>query len=221
MNKIAIHQPYFAPHIGYFQLINAVDLFVLYDDVNFIKNGWINRNKIVVNGNKKMFTIPLKKQSSFKKINETAVDWGNKQITKFFKTIRASYSNSEYRDDVLKIIDDIFFEQPKSIADLAYFSIEHFCKYLDIHTKIKTSSIIDREKTDDKAKNLINICNSQNMNHYINAIGGIELYDKKCFESHGIKLNFIKGASSLSIIDMCMNTSKEEIKNQLTDFILI
>ena len=68
--KVAIMQPYFLPYIGYFQLINAVDVFVFYDDVNFIKGGWINRNNLLVNKGKYLFTIPLTEASSNNLISE-------------------------------------------------------------------------------------------------------------------------------------------------------
>ena len=64
MKKLALCQPYFSPYLGYFQLINAVDVYVSYDDVNFIKGGWINRNRVKVNGSNMIFNIPLIKQSS-------------------------------------------------------------------------------------------------------------------------------------------------------------
>lgn len=75
--KLALCQPYFAPYLGYIQLINAVDIFVSYDDVYFIKDDWIHRNKIRVNGNEMFFHISLINQSSFKKINETLINWVN------------------------------------------------------------------------------------------------------------------------------------------------
>ena len=72
--KLAIMQPYLFPYIGYYQLINSVDKFIIYDDVNFIKQGWLNRNSILVNGKRNLFTVPLENQSSFTKINETLIN---------------------------------------------------------------------------------------------------------------------------------------------------
>ena len=69
--KIAIMQPYFFPYIGYWQLIHAVDHFVIYDDVNYIKGGWINRNRILINGKPAYITVPLHKASAFKRICDT------------------------------------------------------------------------------------------------------------------------------------------------------
>lgn len=87
--KIAIMQPYIFPYIGYFQLINAVDKFIIYDDVNYIKQGWINRNKILLNNEDYLFTFPLKNASSYKKINEIELSENlySKWKIKFFKTL--------------------------------------------------------------------------------------------------------------------------------------
>lgn len=221
MSKIAVCQPYFAPYLGYFQLINEVDMFVMYDDVSFIKGGWINRNKIFVNGQEKLFCIPLKKQSSFKKINETMIDWDNKITGKFIKTLEMSYSNSKYRTKIIPMVREIFNNKPQTISELSINSIKIFCEYLKIETPIKISSVENYQKEGDKTKNLINICEQENKKHYINPIGGVKLYSKEEFLENGIKLNFLKGTPSLSIIDVCMNFSKDEIRNKLTDCRLI
>ena len=89
--RIAIMQPYTFPYLGYFQLINAVDTFVFYDDVNFIKRGWINRNNILVNGQGSLFTIPLLKASQNKQINEVEVVFDEKWKNQFFKSIEYNY----------------------------------------------------------------------------------------------------------------------------------
>ena len=221
MKKLALCQPYFSPYLGYFQLINAVDVYVSYDDVNFIKGGWINRNRVKVNGSNMIFNIPLIKQSSFKKINETYIDWDNRGIDKFLKTINQSYNKSPHRDNVMDILDSIFKDKPLTIADLSLLSIKEFCKYLDIKTEIKTASTLGYDRTNDKMQNIVNICNKENALNYINPIGGTKLYDKEEFKKQNIKLNFIEGTSSLSIIDECLNNTKEEVKQKLTKYKLI
>jgi hypothetical protein len=221
MKKLALCQPYFAPYMGYFQLINEVDVFVSYDDVNFIKGGWIHRNKLIVNNREKLIGIPLIKQSSFKKINETEVNWDIDNIDKLMKTIEQSYSKSPYLNDVLGILEKVFEDKPEKISELALKSIIGFCDYLDIDTEIKVASEIGYERTDDRVLNIVNICKNQNSEHYINPIGGTKLYDKTEFKNHGIKLNFIEGLGSLSIIDVCLTKPKEEIKEELNKFKLI
>lgn len=221
MNKIAICQPYFAPYLGYFQLINAVDVFVSYDDVNFITRGWIHRNKIKVGENEIFITIPLKEQSQHKKINEVAIDWSDRRISKFLKTINMAYNKSRNKEEVLSVLESILSPKPEFISDLAHSSLQAFCNYLNINTQIKTSSKQDYVKTNSRSGNLINICKKENLLHYINPIGGQDLYDKDEFKAQGVLLSFIQGSSSLSIIDVCMNYSKEEIENKLQDYKLI
>ena len=219
--RLALCQPYFAPHLAYFQLINAVDTFVSYDDVNFIKGGWIHRNKVKANKKEKLFHIPLINQSSFKRINETLINWDSKDISKFMKTIIQTYPKSAYKNEVIDIIHSIFEPKPKTIADLSLSSLKHFCKYLDIKTEIKVASEIGYERTEDRIENIINICKTEKSNYYINPIGGIKLYDKETFIRYNVKLSFIKGSISLSIIDECLTNTKEEVKNKLNKFSLI
>tara|TARA_R110000744_G_scaffold369767_2_gene480165 strand:- start:50 stop:703 length:654 start_codon:yes stop_codon:yes gene_type:complete len=216
--KIAIMQPYFAPYLGYFQLINAVDKFIFYDDVNYIKGGWINKNFITVNGNDYKFTIPLKKSSSFKKINEIEVNWECRDMGKLQKTLYQRFSiNSPSRE----IIKKLFKSKPLTIADLTITSIILISNYLGINTIFERSSNYTFERVDNKLLNLVSICNISGANTYINPIGGQELYSKEEFKQHNINLNFIKGQSSKSLLDLIDSKNKEYIINELHNFKLI
>lgn len=217
--KLSVMQPYFSPYLGYFQMINAVDKFVFYDDVNFIKNGWINRNKISINCKDHIFTIPLKNQSSFKKINETNIDWTDKGVDKLIKTFQQEYKNKN--KELLESIINLFSEKPETISELAINSIKLFCDYLEITTEMKKSSELNIGRSEDRVDNLIKICNLEECEDYINPIGGSSLYNKENFLDRGVNLYFIQGKPSLSIIDVCMNTDKQEIIKELSDFKLI
>jgi hypothetical protein len=205
MSKIAIMQPYFASHIGYFQLINDVDLFVLYDDVNFIQRGWINRNYITINKELKRFTIPLKGASQNKKINEVEVNWDCKDMNKLSKTL-----SRNLRGAAKEIIEAIFDDKPTTIADMAILSIKFICSHLNILTEFERSSSIDFKRQGDKALNLIEICKTKNIMNYVNAEGGQALYNKDEFMSHGVNLQFIKGLVGPSILEII--DSKDTIK---------
>jgi len=207
--KIAIMQPYFCPHVGYFQLVDAVDTFIFYDDVQYIKNGYINRNTLK---NNSKFTIPVCKKDvqSMKSINQIKIDWQNPFFRKFPKTLNALYKNSKNYNKVISIINELFDTKPKTISDLACRSIQSFSNYLGIKTKFLKSSEIDYFKTNDRSLNLINICKSQSCSHYINAIGGQKLYDHNFFSEHGVKLNFLQGQISNSIIDEVIDQSLKE-----------
>lgn len=234
--KIAVMQPYFFPYIGYFQLINAVDKFVFYDDVNFIKQGWINRNKILVGGKDLLFTIPIQNISPNRKINETEISLRqfDKWYKKFLKTLNSSYAKAPYYDEVISLIKSVFNQEQSNMSSLAINSILKVCEYLDIRTKFELSS----EKYSDsqgmeKADRLIDICKKNKSMEYINPIGGKEIYTKEEFAEKGIDLKFLSTNKieyqqfgnefipNLSIIDVMMFNSPEQIKDMLTQYKLV
>jgi hypothetical protein len=231
--KLAIMQPYIFPYIGYFQLIKAVDKFVLYDDVNFINRGWINRNRILVNGIDSMFTIPLKDASQNKLINEIDVNWDNNWKSKFLKTIEQSYKKAPFYAEVLPIIEKTIEINGGQFSQIIEQNLRLICEYLAIKTEIISSSSI-YQNTDKKAQErILDICLQEKANHYINPIGGLELYDKDVFAKENMVMNFIKSKSVeykqfkndfvpwLSIIDVLMFNSKEEINKFLDNYELV
>ncbi len=203
-------QPYFAPYLGYFQLIKEVDTFVFYDDVNFIKGGWINRNYFTINEEVKRLTIPLKKSSSFKLIKDVEVDWESKEMTKLIKTFTQNFKKKPIG---LNIIEKIIESKPKTIADMSILSVELACKHLDIDVNLKRSSTLEYEKHDDKVLNLVEICKLNGFDNYVNPEGGQSIYTKEEFSKYGIKLEFIKGMGSPSILEIIDDEgTKEKLK---------
>ena len=228
--KIAIMQPYFFPYIGYWQLINSVDIFIIYDDVNFIKRGYINRNNILINNVKHLFTLALIKSSQNKKINEILIGENNKKI---LRTIEQSYLKAPFFHDIFPIIEDVFSNKEKDLSKFLGNSLQIFSKYLDINTKFEYSSMIENDKSLQAQDRLIEISKILNATDYINAIGGEQLYDKNAFSDAGINLSFIqtelinykqfnnKFIPNLSIIDVIMFNSKEDIKEMLKKYTLV
>ncbi len=231
--KIAIMQPYIFPYIGYFQLINAVDKFILYDDVNYIKGGWINRNQILLGGKKTYFTLDLKDSSSFKKINQILVVG---RVDKLIKTLRQAYSKAPYFDNVFPIIEKIFSNITTNslISNIAEISLKEISMYFNIKTQFELSSEKYSESIDLlKEERILKICKLNNSETYINAIGGKDFYDKKYFSDNKVNLFFIKSnliqyqqfkndfIDNLSIIDVMMFNSLIEIQQMLGDYELI
>ena len=235
--SIAVMQPYIFPYLGYFQLINAVDEFVFYDDVNYIKQGWVNRNRILDKKEAIYFTIPLKKASSFKPINETLI---NSQLyfkwkKKFIKSIEQGYSKAPYFSDIYKLIVDVFNNSNTiSISDLAIISIESISNYLKLNVIFhKSSESLRDTQSQERTTRLLNICKKLNAENYINSIGGKELYDKSDFKKNDIDLYFLKPflkpykqfdndfVSGLSIIDVLMFNSKEEVIEMINQYELL
>ena len=233
--KIAVMQPYIFPYIGYFQMVNAVDEFVFYDDVNFIKQGWINRNRILTSNKDFLFTVPLKNASSFTPINETLINAEHfeKWKLKFLQTIEQSYKKSPYSNDVMMLLKNIFNQEYVSISELAIKSVQEVSSYLKLNTKFIIASEKYQNKSLERQERLIDICKIEKANHYINALGGQELYKKEEFLKEGIRLDFIKTLPIdykqfnnefvpwLSIIDVLMFNSKEEVKAMLDNYIFI
>lgn len=225
--KVGIMQPYLFPYIGYFQLIKAVDTFVIYDDVNFIKQGWINRNRILLNNSDFMFNIMLKGASSFKKINEIEVVSNN---LKLITTIEQSYRKAPYYAKVYPLVSNILINEETNLARYLTTSLNAIIEYLGIQVSILISSKIEKDSTlkgDDK---VIAICKKLKATNYINAIGGQELYSKNKFAENGLILNFIKSKPivykqfkdpfipGLSIIDVMMFNSPEAINEMLNEY---
>ena len=223
-------QPYFFPYIGYFQLINAVDTFVVFDDVNYIKKGWINRNNILVNGNSILFSVPLKEVSQNKLINQILIDENSSWNMDLLKTITISYKKTPYFLEAIKIVSEILLHEEQHLAKFITFSLQKICEYLNINTKIILSSEIEKDSTLKAQDKIIEICRKLDADHYINAIGGKALYDKEVFSKNNIKLNFIESRPIhyqqfknefipwLSIIDVMMFNSVDEIKAMLNNY---
>lgn len=230
---IAIMQPYIFPYIGYFQLINAVDKFIIYDDVNFINKGWINRNNILVGGQAHLFTIPLKDASQNKLINEVGLLIDESWRKKFLKTIQQSYQKAPNYQKVCVLIEEIVNLKSESIGELTLEALRKVCNYLDITTEIIPSSSIYNNKELKGPDRILDICKKEGASSYINPIGGIELYDKQQFADEGISLHFIKSKPVsypqfknafvpwLSIIDIMMFNDVNEVGTLLKEYELI
>ncbi|WP_026997761.1 WbqC family protein [Flectobacillus major] len=231
--KLAIMQPYIFPYIGYFQLINAVDKFVIYDDVNFINRGWINRNRILVNGKDSLFTIPLKEASQNKLINEIEVNWDSNWKNKWLKTLEQSYKKAPYFEAILPLIQATLASEKLIFSEIIVENLQLICTYLGIGTQIVPSSSIYQNTQLKAQERILDICLQEQANHYINPIGGMELYNKEVFAEKQIQLNFIKTQAIqypqfknefvpwLSILDVLMFNSVEDIKSYLDKYELI
>lgn len=231
--KVGIMQPYFFPYIGYFQLMNAVDKYVVYDDVNFIKGGWINRNRILLNNEPHYINLQMIGASPNKLINEVGVNTQQDVVNKNLKLLHSAYGKAPYFSQVYPIIKEILEYKTDTIEKFIFNSFLVINKYLDIKTELIMSSSIQKDNTLKGQDKIIQICKILNATDYYNAIGGQELYSFEKFKEQNINLHFVKtkeitykqfGNSfqpNLSIIDVMMFNSKEEIKEMLNRFELI
>jgi hypothetical protein len=230
--KIGIVQPYFLPYIGYFSLINAVDIFVYFDDVQYIRRGWVNRNRIKINDDWHYLTLPVQKAPQTANINQVYAVQDVQEIEKIKKSIIFSYEQAPNFQAITDLIFNLL-EPGLNIATLNIRLTNEICNYLGCKTKTLTSSDIEKNNMLKGQEKIINICQTLNGDSYINPIGGTELYFKERFQQAGIKLNFIemkqtvyfqgKGdfIPNLSIIDVLMWNSIADIKQMLQEYRLV
>jgi hypothetical protein len=140
--KLAIMQPYLFPYLGYFQLIHAVDSFVVYDDVSYIKGGWINRNYILSQGNKLLITLPLQGASPNRLIKQIEVGG---RAEKMLKTIRQCYGKAPQFQRVFPLLEDILSRPEKNLACFLDYGLRQVCDYLCLHPRWHISSMLNKD----------------------------------------------------------------------------
>lgn len=225
--KLGIMQPYFLPYIGYWQLLNVVDKYVIYDDIAYIKQGWINRNRMLLNGKEFLFSISLADASSFKNINQIEII---PKKNKLLKTIEQAYKKAPFFTTVFPFIESIINHQERNLSQYVTHSIRTIAKYLRIQTQIVISSEIDKDNSLKAQDKVINICQKLSATEYFNTMGGQELYSKAAFMEKGIALVFLKTnicmykqyknefVPGLSILDVMMFNSLDKIEAMLKNY---
>lgn len=229
--KIAIMQPYFCAYIGYYQLINSVDKFIICDNMQYTKRGWFNRNRILMNGIDRVFTIPLKKDKSSLNVNlRYLADNSIKARMHVLRQIQSLYKKAPFFSQNYPLIRRLFIQEIDNLFDFIHFSVVELCSNLDIKTEILLSSSLDIDHELKSQDRVIEMCKFLKTDSYINPIGGKELYDKEIFNKKGIDLKFIKSNNIeyaqfnhefvpwLSIIDILMFNDIEQIKGYLNEY---
>lgn len=232
--KLAIMQPYFFPYIGYFQLINAVDEFVIYDNIEFTKKGWINRNRILVNGKDAIISLPLKKDSDYLHVSERFLsDTWDVERKKMLNRISESYRKAPFFKDTYPVIEKCIMYDDTNLFKFILHSVQTLTQFLNISTNLVVSSSIPIDNQLKSYEKVMAICNQRGADIYINPIGGIELYSKEEFELNCIKIQFQKSNSInyiqynnefipwLSIIDVLMFNKKDDVINYLNNYQLL
>ncbi|WP_018125534.1 WbqC family protein [Desulfovibrio oxyclinae] len=218
--RLAVMQPYFLPYLGYFQLLASVDRFVVLDDVNYIKRGWVNRNRILVDGRPNTFSLPVKKASQNKMINELELgqdyeDWARR----FLKTIKHAYKKAPMYNNVMPLIEDMLACKISGLSTFLVHSLKRVCSYLGISTEIVETSSVYPRKGLSGSDRVLDICIQNCAETYVNLPGGRDLYDCATFRRKGISLEFLQPklrsypqgtgdfVSGLSVLDAMMCTS--------------
>lgn len=228
--KLAIMQPYFLPYIGYWQMIKAVNKYVIYDDVNYIKGGWVNRNKMLLGGKEFLFNLELKGASPNKLFLEIEV---NENQSKLLRTVRQAYVKAPYYTQIMQLLDKILEYDKGNLGRFLGNSLIEIANYLSINTEFIYSSDIEKDNELRAQDKVLHICHKLGATQYYNAIGGQELYSKEDFAKEGIELSFLKTTKIeynqfknefvpwLSILDILMFNSPEEINQMLDNYELV
>jgi hypothetical protein len=190
--RLAVMQPYFLPYIGYFQLMAAVDKFVVFDDVNFINRGWINRNRILVGGEEAFATVPLSGASQNHKINEIAIAHDKPWQAKLLRTIEQSYKRAPYFEEVFPLMRTTVEAPATNLAAFVTQSLVSVKDWLGIACELVPSSAIYANTQLKGEARIVDICRQERATHYVNLPGGKDLYDKATFAAKGIALQFIQ-----------------------------
>jgi len=231
--KLAIMQPYFFPYIGYWQLIHAVDRFVIYDDVNYINRGWVNRNRILINGNPTFITVPLHQVSQNKLICDTFLDpspiWKNKLV----KMVEMTYRRAPYFQEVFPAIEKQIRFEANNLSDYLANQLQAVAAALDIPTQFILTSRCYKNSDLSGQDRVLDICAKEGAVTYVNPQGGMALYDRAKFEKRGVELKFLIPLQSeykqfgpvhlpwLSIIDVMMFNSKSQLSILLSRYELV
>ncbi|AFR04075.1 WbqC-like protein [Pectobacterium brasiliense] len=228
MIKYAVMQPYFFPYIGYFQLMAEVDVFVVYDNIKYTKKGWINRNRILLNGKDSTFSLPLKKDSDFLDVKDRVLSETFNRDDLINK-IRGAYRRAPYFKNVFPLLENIINYRDDNLFNYILYSLENIKGYLGLTCDIKVSSSINIDHSLKSQDKVLAFGNALGAKSYSNPPGGISLYSQEAFSLHGMTLNFIQPnniiykqfdepfVAWLSIIDVMMFNSSDEVLHLITN----
>ncbi len=225
-------QPYFLPYIGYWQLLAAVDRFVVYDNIQYAKKGWINRNRFLRNGADAFFTVPLKKGSDFLDVAARSIadDFDPKTL---LNPLAAAYRRAPFFAEVFPLIEAVVAAAPRNLFEYLHHGLVATAAYLDIRTPIVVSSTVPIDHALKGEQKVLAICGALGATRYINAIGGRELYSPAAFAERGVELKFIQSrpiayqqydapfVPALSIVDVLMFNPRDAVRRMLHEYDLV
>jgi hypothetical protein len=223
--KLAVMQPYFLPYIGYFQLIAAVDLFVVYDNIKYTKKGWINRNRMLRNGKDVMFSLPLQHDSDHLHVDQRTLA-GGPEPHQWLAQLKGAYRHAPCYAQTLPLLEQIAQCRDTNLFRFLHHALLATCAHLHIHTPIHISSNVGIDHGLKGQDKVLALCDALGARTYVNAIGGIELYSPETFAQQGVALRFIRSRPFtypqfgdapfvpwLSIVDVLMFNPLDAVRN--------
>lgn len=231
--KLAIMQPYFFPYIGYWQLIHAVDRFVIYDDVNYIVRGWVNRNRILNFGESTYITAPLQHASPNKLICDTSLQhsvfWRDKSV----RMVENTYRKAPFFDEWFPIIEKLIRHDANNLSDYLTYQLRTLSTFMGIQTEFILTSRCYRNNNLSGQERVIDIYKREGATAIINPQGGQDLYNRADFAQRGLDLKFLiprpveykqfraTHVPWLSIIDVMMFNSQSQLRMLLNQYELV
>jgi WbqC-like protein family len=220
-------QPYFLPYVGYFQLIESVDLFIVYDNIKYTKKGWINRNRMLRDGHDAVFSLPLKHDSDALDVSDRVLSTEFRP-EKLLREFTGAYRRAPYFVQTFPLIERIVRFEERNLFGFLHHALVATCEHLEIGTEIRRSSEIAIDHELKGQEKVLALCGAVGTDVYVNAIGGRELYESDEFRRRGITLRFIKSGPfayrqfgvefvpALSIIDVMMFTPRDALRRCIT-----
>jgi WbqC-like protein family len=230
--NLAIMQPYFLPYLGYWQLLAHVERFVIYDDVNYMKGGWVNRNRVLINDAPRYLTVPLLGASANKLICETDISYNFNWRAGMLKTLDNTYRKAPFFSEVFPIVTELISPDFSNLSRYLGNQINAMAKFLGISTEIVSSSVPYCNRHISGQERVIDICLLEGATTYTNPERGIGLYSSEEFAKNGISLHFLRPGNveykqrsqgfcpRLSIIDTLMEVGRDGVKELLCEFSL-
>lgn len=227
----AVMQPYFFPYIGYFQLMHAVDVFVFYDDVQYIDHGWVNRNRVRIQGNSAWLTLPVRRASMAASINERHYVTEEAELRRIQRTLAANYGRAAFFHEVMPLLMELMHFPDNNVASFNANLLTRLALKLGIECRFRVSSQLELPDGLKGQERVVALCRAIGADRYLNPIGGVHLYRAEDFAAAGIELSFLQtrvpacelsdGATHLSVIDGLMRGGFSAVSSQLPDYHLV
>lgn len=222
--RLAIMQPYFLPYVGYWQLMAAVDSFVVYDRIKYTKKGWINRNRLLQNGASATFSLPLAAGSDSLMVceRELAPSFERRKLLAQFE---GAYRKAPQFEALRPWLQDLVLDPSNNLFDYLWQSIGKVREQLGLTTRLIRSSEVAHDESLKAQDKVLALCGAMGATTYINAIGGLELYEREAFAERGVALQFHKASLVeypqagapfvpwLSVLDLLMFNPREAVQD--------
>lgn len=226
--KGAVMQPYLFPYLGYFQLIRAAEVFVVYDDAQYMKGGWINRNRILMHGKPQWLTLPLYQASPNRRIDQIEAPMARRDG--LLRTLRQCYGKAPHFHEVFPLLETILLHEERNLAGLVDHALRRLSEHLGLNPRWHLASALGVPAGLRGQDRVLALCAAAGIGHYVNLPGGRGLYDPAAFVGQGMRLSFLRPALApyrqfggdfvpgLSIVDALMFNDRPAMDRLLAGY---